>query len=72
MDVRLAFCGGITKEDVTSGARIGVVRNARAKEFLSNPECVVCTGTTDSLATFIASGATEPGDACTSLGSTLA
>lgn len=33
---------------------------------------LVCAGTTDSIAAFIASGACEPGDAVTSLGSTLA
>ena len=68
----LPFAEALPKKMLPPGARIGVVRNARAKEFLSNPECVVCTGTTDSVAAFIASGATEPGDACTSLGSTLA
>lgn len=35
-------------------------------------ECVVCAGTTDSIAAFIASGALLPGEAVTSLGSTLA
>jgi D-ribulokinase len=34
-------------------------------------DCVVCTGTTDSIAAFLASGATSPGEAVTSLGSTL-
>ena len=33
---------------------------------------VVCAGTTDSIAAFVASGAVQPGDAVTSLGSTLA
>jgi len=33
--------------------------------------CQVCAGTTDSIAAFLASGASEPGDAVTSLGSTL-
>ena len=68
----LPFAEALPKKMLPPGARIDVVRNARAREFLSNPECVVCTGTTDSVAAFIASGATEPGDACTSLGSTLA
>jgi D-ribulokinase len=35
------------------------------------PTCQVCTGTTDSIAAFLASGASQPGDAVTSLGSTL-
>lgn len=33
--------------------------------------CVVCAGTTDSIAAFLASGAKSPGEAVTSLGSTL-
>lgn len=33
--------------------------------------CVVCAGTTDSIAAFLASGAKNPGEAVTSLGSTL-
>ena len=34
-------------------------------------DCLVCTGTTDSIAAFLASGADRPGEAVTSLGSTL-
>ncbi len=34
-------------------------------------DCLVCTGTTDSIAAFLASGASLPGEAVTSLGSTL-
>ncbi|MBD2257795.1 FGGY family carbohydrate kinase [Pseudanabaena sp. FACHB-2040] len=34
-------------------------------------QCQVCAGTTDSIAAFLASGASQPGDAATSLGSTL-
>ncbi|NEQ65466.1 MAG: FGGY-family carbohydrate kinase [Symploca sp. SIO2D2] len=33
--------------------------------------CLVCAGTTDSIAAFLASGAQQPGEAVTSLGSTL-
>ncbi|KAA8492798.1 Xylulose kinase [Porphyridium purpureum] len=36
------------------------------------PDCQVCAGTTDSIAAFLASGCCQLGDACTSLGSTLA
>jgi len=35
-------------------------------------DCIVRAGTTDSIAAFMAAGAAEPGDAVTSLGSTLA
>ena len=34
-------------------------------------DCLVCAGTTDSIAAFLASGANSPGEAVTSLGSTL-
>ncbi len=34
-------------------------------------DCVICAGTTDSMAAFIASGANLPGESVTSLGSTL-
>lgn len=34
--------------------------------------CVVCAGTTDSIAAFVAAGVSQPGEAVTSLGSTLA
>lgn len=36
-----------------------------------SPDCVIVGGTTDSIAAFLASGASEPGQAVTSLGSTL-
>ncbi|GAX83459.1 hypothetical protein CEUSTIGMA_g10884.t1 [Chlamydomonas eustigma] len=38
----------------------------------SQPGCLVCAGTTDSIAAFVAAGVTEAGQAVTSLGSTLA
>jgi sugar (pentulose or hexulose) kinase len=34
--------------------------------------CIICTGTTDSIAAFLAAGVDSPGQAVTSLGSTLA
>ena len=36
------------------------------------PRCMVCGGTTDSIAAFLAAGVAQPGEAVTSLGSTLA
>jgi sugar (pentulose or hexulose) kinase len=36
------------------------------------PSCLVCSGTTDSIAAFVAAGVTVPGQAVSSLGSTLA
>ncbi|WP_310411316.1 FGGY-family carbohydrate kinase, partial [Chamaesiphon sp. OTE_8_metabat_110] len=53
------------------GTPIGTVLPAVARELGLTTECVVCAGTTDSIAAFIASGVTTPGVAVTSLGSTL-
>lgn len=56
---------------VTPGALIGVVTREVANKLDIPPTCQVRAGTTDSIAAFIASGADMPGDAVTSLGSTL-
>ncbi|MDZ8223455.1 FGGY-family carbohydrate kinase [Nostoc sp. ChiVER01] len=42
-----------------------------ADKFSFRRDCLVCAGTTDSIAAFLASGAKLPGEAVTSLGSTL-
>ncbi|HAC62818.1 MAG TPA: carbohydrate kinase [Cyanothece sp. UBA12306] len=42
-----------------------------SQKFNLNPNCLVYTGTTDSIAAFLASGVEKPGEAVTSLGSTL-
>jgi D-ribulokinase len=42
-----------------------------ARELELPADCVVCAGTTDSIAAFMASGVQTPGEAVTSLGSTL-
>ena len=56
---------------VEPGRAIAPISPALAKE-LSLPEtCQICAGTTDSIAAFLASGANQPGEAVTSLGSTL-
>lgn len=54
------------------GEPIGPILPQVAVELGLNPECVICAGTTDSIAAFLASEASEPGQAVTSLGSTLA
>ena len=56
---------------VTPGEVVGNVTAEVVSSLGLSPECVVCAGTTDSIAAFIASGATTPGEAVTSLGSTL-
>ncbi|AFZ47913.1 Carbohydrate kinase, FGGY [Cyanobacterium stanieri PCC 7202] len=42
-----------------------------SKKFNINPQCVIKTGTTDSIAAFLASGVKTTGEGVTSLGSTL-
>ncbi|KAF8690749.1 hypothetical protein HU200_041133 [Digitaria exilis] len=54
------------------GAPIATVKDDVCSQYGLSKECVVCTGTTDSIAAFLAAGTTEPGRAVTSLGSTLA
>lgn len=53
------------------GTPIAELRTEIAHQFSLPPNCLVCAGTTDSIAAFLASGATSPGEAVTSLGSTL-
>ncbi|MBV8887933.1 MAG: FGGY-family carbohydrate kinase [Chroococcidiopsidaceae cyanobacterium CP_BM_RX_35] len=53
------------------GTPIGPVSAKIASQFGLRRDCYVCAGTTDSIAAFLASGATSPGTAVTSLGSTL-
>ncbi|MBD1861619.1 MULTISPECIES: FGGY-family carbohydrate kinase [Trichocoleus] len=56
---------------VAPGTPIGPVKAAIATQFSLRSNCLVCAGTTDSIAAFLASGAQIPGEAVTSLGSTL-
>lgn len=56
---------------VPPGETIGMVTPGVAKYLGLNPACNMRAGTTDSIAAFIASGASNPGDAVTSLGTTL-
>jgi sugar (pentulose or hexulose) kinase len=62
---------GLLPKVFSPGKIIGKVETAIAQKFDLNPNCLVCTGTTDSIAAFLASKAREPGEAVTSLGSTL-
>ena len=55
------------------GTKVSPIATARARKVLTNPSgCVVVAGTTDSIAAFVAARCTTPGDAVTSLGSSLA
>jgi sugar (pentulose or hexulose) kinase len=56
---------------LTPGTPVGEVTKEVSDRTLLSPHCLVCTGTTDSIAAFVASGAKNCGEAVTSLGSTL-
>lgn len=53
------------------GTPIGKITKEISKQFSLEQDCLVCTGTTDSIAAFLASGVNQLGEAVTSLGSTL-
>ena len=57
---------------VAPGTPVGEVRDQVGDRFGFPRDCIVCAGTTDSIAAFLASGVNLPGEAVTSLGSTLA
>jgi len=56
---------------VPAGTRIGTIAPAMAQAFNLPPDTAIVAGTTDGCAAFLASGASEPGDGVTSLGTTL-
>lgn len=56
---------------VKPGTTLGMVERPRARELGLNPDCLVRAGTTDGVAAFLAAGVDAPGDAVTSLGTTL-
>ncbi|KAI7842235.1 hypothetical protein COHA_004148 [Chlorella ohadii] len=57
---------------VAPGAPVAPITQAAAERSGLPTSCMVCGGTTDSIAAFLAAGVTQPGEAVTSLGSTLA
>jgi sugar (pentulose or hexulose) kinase len=58
-------------EVLVPGTVIGPIALAPADAFGLSPETLIVAGTTDGVAAFLATGAAAPGDAVTSLGSTL-
>lgn len=56
---------------VAPGTPIAPILPDLAAQFDVPTTCQICAGTTDSIAAFLASGVQEPGEAVTSLGSTL-
>ncbi|BAW80320.1 carbohydrate kinase [Candidatus Nitrosoglobus terrae] len=61
----------LPKKVVSPGTPIGTVNPIASEIFGLSPETLIVAGTTDSVAAFIATSAGKPGDAVTSLGSTL-
>jgi xylulokinase len=57
---------------VKPATKIANIQTSLAEEYGLNPKLNFYTGTTDSIAAFLASGANKVGDVVTSLGSTLA
>jgi D-ribulokinase len=57
---------------VAPGTVIARIHPDIAQHFNFSPDCMVLAGTTDSIAAFIAADVDQPGEAVTSLGSTLA
>ncbi len=53
------------------GTIVGKIAQDFSTHFRIPKDCQICTGTTDSIAAFLASGAKSVGEAVTSLGSTL-
>jgi len=64
-------CSDLFPQVVTPGTAIAKISPQISDRLSLPPDCLVCAGTTDSIAAFLASGADQPGDAVTSLGSTL-
>lgn len=62
---------GLLPEVLVPGTPIGPVQAATASRFRLSPRALVCAGTTDGCAAFLATGASRAGEAVTSLGTTL-
>jgi len=62
---------GLLPEVVAPGTPLGPLAAAMARRFGLSADVQVVAGTTDSTAAILATGAARPGDAVTSLGSTL-
>ena len=62
---------GVLPEVAAPGRPVAPLSNHLAERWGLPSGVMVCSGTTDSTAAFIASGACKPGEAVTSLGSTL-
>ena len=64
-------CSYLYPRVLVAGTIIGTVASENCERFNLPADCIIKAGTTDSIAAFLASGASQPGEAVTSLGSTL-
>ncbi len=64
-------CSKLFPQVVAPGKVIGYVTPQVSDRFFFPKDCTIHGGTTDSIGAFLASGANQPGEAVTSLGSTL-
>lgn len=62
----------LPRQVVAPGTKISAIQSTIAQKTGLSSNCIVCAGTTDSIAAFLAAGIDQPGQAVTSLGSTLA
>ena len=63
---------GLLPSPTRPGKEVGPILSSVASSLDLSPNIIICAGTTDSIAAFLASEATQTGDAVTSLGSTIA
>lgn len=68
---RLGVQSGLLPEVTVPGTDLGTILPEFAVKFRISTSCRIVTGTTDSTAACLAAGVTAPGEAVTSLGSTL-
>jgi sugar (pentulose or hexulose) kinase len=68
---QLQLPSGVLPTVLPPGRPVGVLAETLARRWGLPRGVTICSGTTDSTAAFIASGAAQPGEAVTSLGSTL-
>lgn len=69
--IKKLSCFPLLPDIFSPGYPIDTIKPDIANRYGIPSSCVVCTGTTDSIAAFLASDAKYPGEAVTSLGSTL-
>ena len=68
---QLGIDSSLLPQVTAPGTAIGTIRSGLAKQLGLSPQTQIISGTTDSIAAFLATGAANIGDAVTSLGSTL-